>query len=128
MHTITAPELKALIEAKAPITLLHVLPDEHFAQQHLPGAVNACVYEMAFLSSVAELIPEKASSVVVYGAGDPSLDSSVAVEKLRSAGYTQVSDFRGGLTEWTRQGFAIEGHGLTSEPPCADGVRSRRGS
>lgn len=122
MHTITAPELKALIEAKAPITLLHVLPDEHFAQQHLPGAVNACVYEMAFLSSVAELIPEKASSVVVYGSGDPSLDSSVAVEKLRSAGYTQVSDFRGGLTEWTRQGFAIEGQGLTSEPPCVDGV------
>ncbi len=122
MHTITAPELKALIEAKSPITLLHVLPDVHFAQQHLPGTVNACIYEMAFLSSVAELIPKKASSVVVYGAGDPSLDPSVAVEKLRSAGYTQVTDFRGGLTEWTRQGFATEGQGLTSEPPCSDGV------
>lgn len=122
MQTITAPDLKALSEAKASITLLHVLPDEHFAQQHLPGAVNACVYEMAFLSSVTELIPDKASSVVVYGAGDPSLDSSVAAEKLISAGYTQVTDFRGGLTEWTTQGFATEGHGLTSEPPCDDGV------
>jgi len=122
IQTITAPELKAQIEANAPFTLLHVLPDEHFTQQHLPGAVNACIYEMVFLSLVAELIPDKASAIVVYGAGDSSLDSSVAAEKLMSAGYTQVTDFRGGLTEWSRQGFVTEGTGLTSELPCADGA------
>lgn len=122
VQNITAAELHAQIEANAPITLLHVLPAEHFTQQHLPRAVNACVYEMVYLSAVAELIPDKASAVVVYGAGSSSLDSSVAAEKLMSAGYTQVTDFRGGLTEWIHEGFATEGTGLVSEPPCADGT------
>lgn len=121
MKTCTANELKALIEAKAPITLLHVLPEEHFAQQHLPGAVNACVYEMAFLSTTAELIPDKNSTVIVYGAGSTSLDSSVAAEKLTAAGYNQVTDFRGGLTEWIQEGLTTAGIGLTREAPCADG-------
>ena len=122
MQIITAAKLKDLIDAGEPISLLHVLPPEHFEQQHLPGAANACVYEMAFLSAVTELVPNKSSSIVVYGAGDPSLDSSVAAEKLMSAGYTQVTDFRGGLSEWTSHGFATEGQGLSSEPPCSDGV------
>ena len=122
MQIITAAKLKDLMDAGEPISLLHVLPPEHFEQQHLPGAANACVYEMAFLSAVTELVPNKSSSIVVYGAGDPSLDSSVAAEKLMSAGYTQVTDFRGGLSEWTSHGFATEGQGLSSEPPCSDGV------
>lgn len=121
MKTYTAQEVQSLIEAKAPITLLHVLPEEHFAQQHLPGAVNACAYEMVFLSSVSELVPDKASAVVVYGAGDFSLDSAVAGEKLAAAGYHQVADCRGGLAEWVRIGFATEGTGLVNEPFCADG-------
>jgi polyisoprenoid-binding protein YceI len=122
MKTHTAIELKALIDAKAPITLLHVLPEEQFAQQHVPGAVNACVYEMVFLSTVAELIPDQASAVVVYGAGGNSLDSAVAAEKLTKAGYTQVTEFRGGLAEWVEEGFTTDGTGLVSEPPCADGT------
>jgi rhodanese-related sulfurtransferase/polyisoprenoid-binding protein YceI len=122
MQTLTAPDLKSLIEAKAPITLLHVLPDEHFAQQHLPGAVNACVYEMVFLSSVADLVPEKSTPIIVYGAGDPSLDSAVAAQKLTSAGYTHVTDFRGGLSEWIGKGYPTDGTGLENAPPCADGL------
>jgi polyisoprenoid-binding protein YceI len=66
MKTITAVELKALAGSA---TLIHVLPEEHFAQQHLPGAVNACVYEMIFLPKVAELVPDKSAAIIVYGAG-----------------------------------------------------------
>jgi polyisoprenoid-binding protein YceI/rhodanese-related sulfurtransferase len=119
MKTITAAELKAL---SGSATLIHVLPEEHFAQQHLPGAVNACVYEMIFLSKVAELVPDKSAAIIVYGAGDPSLDSATAAEKLEKAGYTNVRDFRGGLTEWLQNGLVVEGTGLQGDSCQVDGV------
>jgi len=119
MKTITAAELKALAGSA---TLIHVLPEEHFAQQHLSGAVNACVYEMIFLSKVAELVPDKSAAIIVYGAGAPSLDSATAAEKLAKAGYTNVCDFRGGLTEWLQQGLAVEGTGLRGDSINPDGI------
>jgi polyisoprenoid-binding protein YceI/rhodanese-related sulfurtransferase len=119
MKTIKAAELKALAGSA---TLIHVLSKEHFAQQHLPGAVNACVYEMVFLSKVAELVPDKSAAIIVYGAGDPSLDSSTAAEKLETAGYTNVRDFRGGLTEWLHNGLAVEGTGLIGDSINPGGI------
>jgi len=119
MKTITAADVRRL---KDNATLIHVLPEEHFARQHLPGAVNACVYEMVFLTKVAECVPGKAAPIIVYGAGAPSLDSSVAAEKLVKAGYTDVCDFRGGLTEWLQNGFAAEGTGLGGDSARPDGV------
>jgi len=121
MKTLTATALQARLQAGSPPTLLHVLPSDHFAQQHLPGALNACTYEMAFLANVAELVPDLDTEVIVYGAGTPSLDSAVAAEKLAVAGYRNVWDFRGGLAEWTQLGFPTEGTGLVNPPNPADG-------
>lgn len=122
MKTITTADLKSILDSHSAVALLHVLPEEHFAQQHLPGAVNACVYEMAFLSKVAELVPDKSSAIIVYGAGAPSLDSAVAAEKLVKAGYTNISDFRDGIAEWRQQGFPLEGTGPQVESASHDGV------
>jgi len=119
MKTISATEIKTL---QGSVTLIHVLPEEHFAQQHLPGAVNTCVYEMVFLSKVAELVPDKSAAIIVYGAGAPSLDSATAAEKLAKAGYTNVCDFRGGLTEWLQNGLTVEGTGLISDSINPDGI------
>jgi polyisoprenoid-binding protein YceI len=124
MNALSASALNDLLQKGPQGTLLHVLPDDHFEQQHLPGALNACVYEMAFLSTVAELVPDKESEIIVYGAGAPSLDSAVAAEKLAAAGYTQVRDFRGGLAEWLSHGYATEGSGLQNESTCEDGTFS----
>ena len=119
MKTITAAELKTLQES---VKLIHVLPEEHFTQQHLTGAENACVYEMVFLTKVAELVPDKSAAIIVYGAGAPSLDSATAAEKLAKAGYTNVRDFRGGLTEWLQNGLAVEGTGLIGDSINPDGL------
>ena len=75
MKTLSITELKARKDAA---TLIHVLPEDHFECEHLPGAVNACVYEMVFLAKVAELVPDKGSPVIVYGAGGDSLDATTA--------------------------------------------------
>lgn len=113
----TAEELQALLrEAGSPI-LLDVLPQESFARHHLPGALNACVYETVFLTTVAALVPAKNTPLVVYGLGPDTLAAPTAREKLKAAGYTDVREFRGGLTEWQSRGLALEGDSHAPEPP-----------
>lgn len=119
MKTITAPEVRAL---QSRVTFIHVLPEEHFERGHLPGAVNACVYEMVFTSKVTELVPDKNAAIVVYGAGGGSLDSAVAAEKLAKAGYTNVHDFRGGMAEWRESGLLVEGMPAEASAAILSGV------
>jgi len=111
MKTLSITELQA---QKNTATLIHVLPEDHFECEHLPGAVNACVYEMVFLTKVAVLVPDKTSPVIVYGAGGDSLDATTAAEKLTKAGYTNVIVFPGGIAEWRQNNLPLEG--THSEP------------
>lgn len=106
MKTLSITELQA---QKNTATLIHVLPEEHFACAHLPGAINACVYETIFPSKVAELIPDKNAPLIVYGAGGDSLDATTAAEKLTKAGYTDVAAFTGGIAEWKQNNLPLEG-------------------
>lgn len=89
--------------------LVDTLPPEHFAARHIPGAVNACVYEVTFLDSIAALIKEKDTPIVLYGAGPDSYDCFTAADKLERAGYTDIAVFPGGLEEWVEHGQALEG-------------------
>ncbi|HYF36591.1 MAG TPA: YceI family protein [Prosthecobacter sp.] len=109
-------QLQDLLIAPRPPVLLHVLPPEHFAECRLPGARNACIYETAFLETIRELGLTPTDPIVVYGEGAPSLDSEVAAARLRSAGYQNVSDFRGGLREWQLAGLPVEGSGSSPGP------------
>ncbi|MFZ2278949.1 MAG: YceI family protein [Prosthecobacter sp.] len=106
MKTLSITELQA---QKNTATLIHVLPEEHFACAHLPGAINACVYETIFPSKVAELIPDKNAPLIVYGAGGDSLDATTAAEKLTKSGYTNVAAFTGGIAEWKQNNLPLEG-------------------
>ncbi len=112
MKTVTIAEVQTNT-GKA--TLFHVLPEEHYQCAHLPGAVNACVYEMVFLDKVAEQVTDKAVPILVYGAGGGSLDAEVAAEKLEKAGYTDIRVFTGGLAEWQAKGLATEGSGTSAK-------------
>lgn len=121
MKTLTAPKLRDSLSATPPPLLVHVLPEEHFAARRLAGSVNACTYETAFLDKIRELAPGPDAPIVVYGEGAPSLDSEDAVEKLVAAGYTNVTDFRGGLREWEAAGFPLEAKLPPPTAPALDG-------
>lgn len=119
MKTISISELKVLQNTA---TLIHVLPEEHYEREHLPGAVNACVYEMIFLSKVAELVPDHAAAIIVYGAGGESLDAASAEDKLEKAGYTNVCIFSGGISEWKQNGLPLEGTGSQTGSDTPSGM------
>lgn len=116
----TAEELRSALQRVPAPVLLHVLPPECFERAHLPGSLNACVYETAFLSQVQTLVPDPATPLVVYGDGCPHRAAETASEKLRDAGYSSVSAFAGGLREWRAAGGSLEGNATAPEPPSLE--------
>ena len=77
---------------------------------------------MAFISRMESLAPDKASPVIVYGAGEGSRDAEVAREKLQAAGYTDVQVFADGLAGWERAGQPCEGEGTLPAGPRLTGT------
>jgi polyisoprenoid-binding protein YceI len=117
----TTPDLRDRLASPRPPLLVHVLPEEIYSARRLPGSVNACVYEMAFLTQIAELSPDRDADIVVYGAGAGSLDAQTALEKLSAAGYTRVTAYPGGLAEWEATGLPVEGDGKLPADPAPHG-------
>lgn len=121
-NLMTAQELQSLLASAQPPQLIQVLPEEIYTATHIPGARNACVYEMSFLDQVKALGIDLAAPVVVYGAGGGSLDAVTAAEKLQAAGYSAVQRFEGGLEEWTTAARPLEGAGQLPTPSLPDGA------
>src|SRR3954471_12159861 len=110
---IDAPETAERLQ-RHDVVLLDVRLPEDFAVEHIPGAVNQCVFEVLFLQALGEKGIRQDASVCVYGAGADSHESQVAAEKLERAGFLQVLDFRGGLEAWIAEGRPVE---RQSPPP-----------
>ena len=122
MKTTTALQLRERLADSPHPLLLHVLPEEHFAARRIAGAVNACTYETAFLDTVRQLAPAPDTPIVVYGEGNPSMDSADAAQKLVLGGYADVTDFRGGLGEWVAAGMPVESDAPLPTAPVLDGT------
>ena len=107
--TVSAAKLKAaLADAGAPV-LIDTLPGDHFAAVHLPGAANACVYEVTFPQQIEAIVRDLDAPAVLYGAGPGSMDAVVAAEKMLRMGYRHVTVFEGGIAAWTAAGYPLEG-------------------
>lgn len=118
----TAHDLQSLLQSANPPTLLHVLPAEVFIASRIPGSVNACIYETAFLDHVKALGLDPSAPLVVYGAGEGSLDAVTAAEKLQAAGFAHVQPFEGGLAAWAAASLPLEGTGQLPKLPVPDGT------
>jgi polyisoprenoid-binding protein YceI/rhodanese-related sulfurtransferase len=112
---IAAKRLADWLKENEPPVLLHVLPEESYSREHLPGAHRATVYEVDFLDQARQAAPDANRPVVVYGAGAESKEASVAGDKLQKNGYTNVWEFAGGLKEWRKQAFPVEGQPSADE-------------
>lgn len=95
--------------------VLHLLPQDHYERQHIPGAAPACVYEVTFLDQVSQAGAAPATQVVLCGACSLHMDVDAAREKLAVAGYTQVFALEGGLDAWVQAGLPVEGSGALGE-------------
>jgi rhodanese-related sulfurtransferase/polyisoprenoid-binding protein YceI len=110
IHTpaISPAELSSKLQESPPPILLDVRLEEDHAAEHLPGASNNCVFEVAFLDRMSGLAPDKSSAICVYGSSAGSFESRMAAEKLARAGYTNVIDLREGVAGWKAAGFSVD--------------------
>ena len=106
MVTIDRTELLELIERGFDPVLIETLAWSAYEQAHLPGAVNMppeIARELA-----AELVPDRATLIVLYGAG-PQCDASARVAVLLEAiGYDNVHHYVGGKTDWFAAGLRMQ--------------------
>ena len=108
-NSVTASALKSQLAEKPETVLIDLLSREHFAGRHIPGAQNACVFQVSFLDDLAAIVPDKQAPLFVYGASSRSQDAAMALEKLDRAGYQKVSFLEGGLEAWREAGYVCEG-------------------
>jgi polyisoprenoid-binding protein YceI len=123
INSIAASVLKQWLDTGATFILIDVLPEEVYVRRHIPGAMNACVYEVVFPSRIAELGVDLGQPLVVYGSGEQSQDAAVAAEKLVRLGCRSVHVLTGGASAWERSGFAFEGE--HPDLPIDPGTRLR---
>jgi rhodanese-related sulfurtransferase len=105
---ISREELASLLAGPNRPLVLDVLPEEEYKAMHIPGAKNACVFNVTFLDDVKKLAPDTSKSLVLYGSSSRDLASATAAQKLVAVGYTQVVDYRGGLEDWRAAERPIE--------------------
>lgn len=121
--TISCTELQQQLDANAPLLLIDILVPEEYAANHLPRALNACVYEMVFLDRMAELAPDRSRTVVIYDASGTTRAGATARDKLLAAGYRDVRILEGGLAGWCAAGYPLEQPGEPPrEPQLLDGT------
>src|SRR5258708_13870111 len=94
--------------ADLPSPLIDILSAESFAEEHLPGSVNCCVYDIAFNDKIRAAFPGPNTSLTIYGLNDSTLEAKVAVEKLAAAGYRHIQILPGGLEGWKAKGGKAE--------------------
>lgn len=112
---LSCQELRNRLDAGERLLLIDTLPPAHHQQKRLPGAANACVFEVDFLDQVTNLGAEPEQPILLYGAGPHTHDAHTAGEKLLRAGYRKINILEGGLQAWRDAGNPLEGNGVDRE-------------
>ena len=99
-NQLSSEDLHQWMTEKRDYTLIHTLTNDHYEKVHLPGAKNACVFEVTFLDQIRNIISDTTSEIVLYGASVRSMDTLMAAEKLKRAGYEKIHILKGGIDAW----------------------------
>lgn len=108
MRTVTAKDLKTMLDTNQDLLLLNVLGEEDFEKEHIPGSHNIPESRDDFVTAIERLAGAKDKRIVVYCASKDCQASPKAATKLEQAGFTNVTDFEGGMAEWKLGNFEVE--------------------
>ncbi len=114
--TVTHEKLRAWMEQGRGLVVIDILPGDVYRERHLPGAKNACVYEVVFPQQIEAIVPDRSREIVVYGSRIASMDAATAAEKLARLGYQRVYVLSGGLAAWREASYPLEGEAVDGTP------------
>ena len=87
------------------LTIIDIRDREAFNNSHISGAVSLPMNEL--VSRVSNNL-ELERDIYIYGSTDEQ--TADAADQLRTAGYQNVAELRGGLAAWKANNFPIEGN------------------
>ena len=99
-------DVHAHIRAGTTMHLVEALPEKHYRDGHLPGAVVLPHDEVR--ARAATMFPDPGAFIVVYCANTPCQNSRIAAQTLASMGYTNVAEYAEGKQDWIDAGLPIE--------------------
>ncbi len=101
--SLTWKEVKSAQEAGA--VVVDARGAASYAKGHIPGAISVPVSDAAAMSRLPE---DKATKLIFYCGGPKCPASTKAAAKASGAGFTDVSDFRGGYPAWKAR-YGLDG-------------------
>jgi rhodanese-related sulfurtransferase len=107
MNTIDTQQLRDKIAQDNNFILLHVLSEENYEKEHILGSKNIPYDQEDFAQQVENLAHSKETEIVVYCASTECNASNKAAAKLEDAGFTNVTDYEGGMKSWKEANYEI---------------------
>lgn len=108
-------KLSELIKNNEPFILVNVLPPYYYRREHIPNSINIPKDD---LPNIAPKILKTDAKIIVYCLGYECKVSPESAEKLVVLGFTNVTDFKGGMEEWKSAGNSVSG--ILANPPPAE--------
>jgi rhodanese-related sulfurtransferase len=103
MDFITREELKSALDRQEPIKLVMALGEFGFRAKHIPGSIHIERSEEAGQHLDVD------DDIVVYCSDEACYASRLACRKLVESGYRRVRRYAGGVADWERAGYPLEG-------------------
>src|SRR5690554_74437 len=103
INVVTAEEMQAILDLEE-VQLVDVRTPEEFKNGHVKGAQNINFYSDTFEEDILKL--DKSKPVILYCKS--GVRSAACSEKLLEAGFVQVYDLKGGITQWEHEGFELD--------------------
>jgi len=104
MTSITREQVKQALDKG--VTLVDARDPEDYEQGHLPNAISIPAADVQ--SDAPQLLQSKNEKIITYCGGGACPKSQEAADALRELGYTNVSEYSGGMQEWQGAGGQID--------------------
>lgn len=105
-------ELNSWMKEEKHFYLIDTLKIDNFSKKHLPGALNACIFEVTFMEQINLIAENKNVDIVLYGACGRTMDAVTAAGKLERNGYHHIYVLNGGIESWQSAGLPLEGEAV----------------
>ena len=107
--TMSTDDLKNQMNTDSDLMVINVLPEKYYNDCHITGSINAPLPDLVEQASSWN----RSQKIVVYCA----LEACDAGEKgyilLHCMGFTNVTDYKGGIKEWYQLNYPTEGPALS---------------
>ncbi len=88
------------------VILVEALPEQHYLDRHLPGALRLPHDQAAALAPA--VLKDKDAEIVVYCANVSCQNSHIAARALTGLGYRNVAVYAEGKQDWIEAGLPVQ--------------------